>query len=156
MSDPPVVDPEGRPIVVVRALTDDAVRSIVPPAAKARAQCTTCTAIGAYASRTTRGAETYGSIPDAVRDLRELLRLGEQIAGEWVEICTECGGLYVVERGYEYLATGSEDTEAYARLEVEGLVARARSSSPNAQLRGYADGTWSIVHDPTTNRRQRR
>ncbi len=151
-----VIDPQGRAILAVHPLTDDAVRSIVPMATKPRDQCATCTAIGTYASRTTREGSTFGSIPDAVANLREFLRLGESIAGEWVEACSECGGLYMVERGYEYLVTGSEDSEAYARLDIDSLVARARSKAPDAQLRGFADGTWAIVHDPKANRRQRR
>lgn len=103
-----------------------------------------------------------GDIPAAVASLREFLRLGEDVATTWLERCPECGGLYYVERSYEFLIGfgGSEDYESYTPITPEEVlqlpeVSWARDSL-GAELHEYADGTWRIIREPAQHRPQRR
>lgn len=102
-----------------------------------------------------------GALPEAVGRLREYMRLGENVATNWLEICPECDALYYAERSYEFLIGfgGSEDYESYARITPEAVlelpeVSWARKSG--AELHGFTDGTWRIIAEPAKRSPQRR
>jgi hypothetical protein len=151
--------PPPQPVKVL-PFSDENLRLALPPPRKPRAECATCTKLGPYVSRLERGGELQSdTIPDEVRGLREFMRLGENVSTTWVERCSECDGLFYAERSYEYLVTGSEDSESHRALTHDELVELPEVSwarVPGAELHQFADGTWSIVVEPSKQLPQRR
>lgn len=145
--------------VKVLPLTDENLRAALPPARKPIELCSVCRAIGERVSKLEKGGDVTGAIPDAVGYLREFMRLGENVATNWLEICSECGALYYAERSYEFLIGGSEDYESYSVITHDKVLELAEVSwarKPGAELHAFEDGTWRIVVDPPKNRPQRR
>ena len=144
----------------VLPLNDENLLAVLPPARQPREQCAVCTEIGAYVSkREVAGTVEHDSLPPAVGQLREFMRLGENVASCWLESCSECGGLFYAERSYEYLVTGSEDYEAYTAISHAAVLALPEVSwarTPGAELHGFEDGTWSVITEPSKKLPQRR
>ena len=147
------------PVKVV-PFTDENLRAALPSPKRPRDQCSICTAIGTYASRTERvGDAPPPPLPEAVRQLREFMRLGENVATNWLECCPECDGLFYAERSHEFLIGGSEDCESHAQVTHDQVLALAEVSwarEPGVELHAFADGTWAIIREPGKGRRQRR
>jgi hypothetical protein len=147
-----------KPARVLR-FTDENLRGALPPPRKSRDQCSVCRAIGGRVSKLEKGGEVTGDLPAAVGSLREFMRLGENVATNWLEICAECATLYYAERSYEFLIGGSEDYESHAVIthdEVLELAEVSWARQPGAELHAFEDGTWSIIVEPAKNRPQRR
>jgi hypothetical protein len=143
----------------VLPFTDENLRAALPPPRKSMDRCSVCRAIGGRVSRLEKGGEVTGSLPDALGSLREFMRLGENVATNWLEICTECGAFYYAERSYEYLVGGSEDYQSYSVITQDGILELPEVSwarKPGAELHALEDGTWRIVVEPAKNKPQRR
>jgi hypothetical protein len=143
-------------------LTDENLLAALPTPRKAPDECQICSGIGSYASMTEYADGTVeGSIPAQAHMLQEHMRLGEQVARNWIAVCPECGAIYYADRGYEFLigGHGSEDCESYERITPEKVLKLPEVSwarEPGAELHELEDGTWRIVRHPEKNEPQHR
>lgn len=118
-------------------------------------QCSVCSVLsGGVRSFTKSGEVVADSLTpkhEAVSRLRELLRLGENVATTWIEQCTECHAVYVAERLDEYFVDGREEEESYRRTTAEKVLEMPElgwNRKPGALLRDLGDGVFAVIGEP--------
>ena len=137
-------------------LSDEALRRVRGKPSREVEQCPVCSMLKYGALRFEKGDEVIAnSLSDrrsAVAQLREKLRLGENVATVWIDACSVCGRLYRSEKSHEYLVNGaSEETESHDPVTVDEVLAMSElgwSRLPGALLRELGDGAWAVIGEP--------